>query len=260
MLEKAALSRKRALGYAEKLIEDPKYKDQLKESYLIAGAMRYFLEDYKNARRDFEKGKAVPFHNNELTAEDEKSTEEYLNALIDEFLESQCGQIDMLLAIDSGRQQKAAELLDRYPELVKKTVHLKPTVEIVTFLHFAVRKGKGEIAKLLIAKGADVNARDEKGNTPLFEACQDLPGETQSKDLIKLLLDKGADINARNSKGKTLLHNAVLSGNDNEVKLLLSLGADGSIKDKSGNTPLRYAKKYELKNIIQILQDNGVKE
>ena len=60
-----------------------------------------------------------------------------------------------------------------------------------TPLHFATFKGHKEIAELLIAKGADLNAKDKKGRTPLFGAAQD-----GQKEIAELLIAKGADVNA----------------------------------------------------------------
>jgi ankyrin repeat protein len=49
----------------------------------------------------------------------------------------------------------------------------------------------------LVARGANVNARDKNGNTPLFQDC--------TAEAIKALLDAGADATLRNAAGKTVL-------------------------------------------------------
>ena len=65
---------------------------------------------------------------------------------------------------------------------------------IGTFLHWATAGGQNEIVKLLIAKGADVNATDGDGDTPLHLAGN----TTASTEIAELLISKGADVNAMN--------------------------------------------------------------
>ena len=87
--------------------------------------------------------------------------------------------------------------------------------------------GHLELAKLLIDKGADVNARDKGGRTALMEAA--LEGHFE---LAKLLIDKGADVYAKQKSGWTALMSAAASGDLAMVKLLLEKGAH--INAKSG--------------------------
>ena len=56
------------------------------------------------------------------------------------------------------------------------------------------------MAKLLLDKGADVNAQDEKGNTPLMAAAA-----INNAELCRLLLDKGAVVTLANKAGAALL-------------------------------------------------------
>jgi hypothetical protein len=97
--------------------------------------------------------------------------------------------------------------------------------------------------ELLIAKGADVNARDKEDTTPLFLAAAQSVVNT---DKLKLLMAGGADVDARiqhstNSVdlGMTPLMYAVrYPGNIEAVKLLIAKGADVKAKDNYGKTPL----------------------
>lgn len=62
-----------------------------------------------------------------------------------------------------------------------------------TPLMFAVGRGHANVVKLLIEKGADVNAKNSQGHTPLLYAVLD---EGRNVNIAKLLIDNGADIDA----------------------------------------------------------------
>jgi ankyrin repeat protein len=58
-----------------------------------------------------------------------------------------------------------------------------------------------EMAKLLISKGANVNAKDKAGNTPVHKFISD-----SNKPIVELLIQNGADVYATNENGETPLH------------------------------------------------------
>ena len=71
-----------------------------------------------------------------------------------------------------------------------------------------------------MAKGADVNATDNKQETVLMDAA--MGGNT---DVVKILLSKGVDVNAKNNKGETALSIARGKSFSDVVKLLKAAGA-----------------------------------
>ena len=121
-----------------------------------------------------------------------------------------------------------------------------------TPLYAVAGRGHKEIAELLIAKGADVNPKREDGATPLLIAA--VAGH---KEVAELLIAKGADVNAKDKKGWTLLQHAVMMSKREIVGLLITKGADVNAKvapiDRffKGKTPLDLASKAEIEDLIR---------
>ena len=67
-------------------------------------------------------------------------------------------------------------------------------------MHSAAYYGHKVVAELLIAQGADVNAKSDDGWTPLHDAAS-----MGHKEIVELLLAKGANVNAKNNYGNTPL-------------------------------------------------------
>ncbi|MDR2946302.1 MAG: ankyrin repeat domain-containing protein [Candidatus Adiutrix sp.] len=88
---------------------------------------------------------------------------------------------------------------------------------------------------LLLEAGADVHARDSFEQTPLIEGANGYPG------VVSLLLAAGSDVNAKRDDGTTALMMAAVSGSAESVSLLLGAGADVNAKDNDGQTPLMHA-------------------
>jgi ankyrin repeat protein len=121
-----------------------------------------------------------------------------------------------------------------------------------TPLLIAVTLGNKEIAALLIANGADVNAKDPRGTTPLHGAA--LRGH---KEIVKLLIAKGADVNAKSVDGFTSLHRVVGRGHKEIVELLIANGADVNAKGNYGLTPLLLAALQGHKEVAELLIAKG---
>ena len=119
-----------------------------------------------------------------------------------------------------------------------------------TPLHFAAKNGNRENVESLISTGANVNARNKGGATPLSWAM-DAP------DNAEALLNAGADVDSRGMFGMTILSTAAGQGNVDTVLLLLERGADVNAKDEDGTTPLHVAAMLGTPEMVTILLDAG---
>jgi ankyrin repeat protein len=117
-----------------------------------------------------------------------------------------------------------------------------------TSLHLAAAGLWTDIAGVLLASGADPNAKNRRGATPLHYACDPRPGlggawnPTAQASLIELLVGRGAEIDHGDRGGATALHRAVRARSVAAVRQLLALGArtDRTLK-KSRSLPLHLA-------------------
>lgn len=132
-----------------------------------------------------------------------------------------------------------------------------------TPLMVAAAKNRVEIAKNLIEKKANVNAKDKEGSTPLIFAIVGDPKGSASTEAVKLLLDNNADVNIhRTHDGFTPLMAAVAKNDLTIVKLLLAKGADVNAKSKDGITALIVAAASDNKgsvitDIAKLLLEKG---
>ncbi len=83
-------------------------------------------------------------------------------------------------------------------------------------LHKAVSDGDIEQVKKLIEDGADINAQNDLGRTPIYYAI-----ERNHIDLVKLLISKNADVNAKDLYDNTSLHFAARRGSRELTELLI---------------------------------------
>lgn len=136
-------------------------------------------------------------------------------ALVNTF--STDGFAPLSLAVFFGHQSTVAALLAAGAEV---NIASRETMK-VTPLHSAAAARQLEIARVLLAHGADVNARQaDSGFTPLHEAAAN--GDLE---LAKLLLEKGADINARMKDGQTPLASALSRSQPEMAEWLRQRGA-----------------------------------
>lgn len=133
------------------------------------------------------------------------------------------------------------KLLDEYPantivpstkQMIERVQQAKDTQSLLE----AVKKGNIDLVKSLISSGANINAKDDRGMTPLHEAAY-----YGQREVAKVLIAKGANVNGTDTAGQTSLHIAANFGAKFVPELLLANGASISARDVAGNTPLHAA-------------------
>ena len=125
--------------------------------------------------------------------------------------------------LDSGADTNVRKDYDSAP-----LIELKATTPLI----LAIAVGNIEIIELLLADGADVNAKAESDVTPLL-----LSIFKKDKRITELLLAHGADVNVKMEGGITPLHIAYAVGNKEIIGLLIASGADVNAKMEGGLIP-----------------------
>jgi len=140
----------------------------------------------------------------------------------------------LIMAAENGLNETAQILLAH-----KADVNSKTAKEITALLQ-AVSRDHREMAALLLDSKADTEIKynniGHPGGTVLHYTA-----EHGKKEMAELLLAHGAQVNARDDEGRTALHLAVSGGSSPMVELLLAHEADVNLKDNRGNTALDLA-------------------
>ena len=141
----------------------------------------------------------------------------------------------------AGDAPMVSKICDSHPDIVTKRVKgcwlAQDFGSEATGLHLAASKGHELCCRLLFYAGADIEARDGFGYTPLMQASD--------PDVLKLLLDLQANVHATQDLGSerwTTLHScAYFDWNARAAQLLVSGGADLEAVTRDGHTPLMLA-------------------
>ncbi|VUC26312.1 unnamed protein product [Clonostachys rosea] len=113
-------------------------------------------------------------------------------------------------------------------------------------------RDKRELTEFLLAQGAKF-VKDEIGNTPLHDAVG-----LRCPAVAELMLDHGADVNAPNKDGVTPIHRAAeVDRDDKTIKLLIDRGADISAENNRGETALGIGIMIQPLEVIELLLKKG---
>jgi ankyrin repeat protein len=148
-------------------------------------------------------------------------------------------------AAATGRVERVRELLKKDPTLIKAY-----SPDGWTALH--LNWGNPQIAELLLDGGADINAVSKNRfiATPLQSALA-----AQWTAVARLLIARGANVNCRGDGGFSPLHEAASSGQLEIARLLLDHGAKIDAKTDDGKTPLDIAREFKQDEIVKLLRE-----
>ena len=202
--------------------------------------------------------------------------------------ETEPGKVSFAVKFFQSRNRaffEAAKLGDTLllRKLLDKGIHvnLRQTFSSGTALHLAAMNGRYKAVRLLLSRGADVNAgaldnatalhyAASKGHEHILLMLLESGAEVESKTAmtrstallyattessVLKLLEKGADINSTNNYGVTLLIRAARGNQKAAVRFLLDNGAMISAVDNFGNTALDWAQIRDHKEIVRLLQE-----
>jgi ankyrin repeat protein len=158
---------------------------------------------------------------------------------------------DVFEAAATGRAQRVAAQLAGEPALANAF-----SPDGFTPLGLAAYFGHQDVAEALLARGADPNlaARNPMRVQPLHSAVANRDSAA-ALALAELLLRHGADANARQEGGNTPLHEAAFHGEAALARLLLAYGADPAQANTEGQTPLSLAEKHGHAEVLALLRD-----
>src|SRR5262249_48710931 len=144
--------------------------------------------------------------------------------------------------MDIYRRDLADDLFDAFKRrdllMVSKLLNSNPTLvnaPLQNGMTLLMMTGDNDfqIAKMAVGAGANVNAQDINGNTPLHYAAY-----YNSIGVAELLVSRRAVVDAKNYFGETPLHYAVMQSHNAIASYLVRLGADSNIRNGRGETPL----------------------
>lgn len=155
-------------------------------------------------------------------------------------------ETDILVAAAMGETDEVLRLLGRpLPEAFREHARPEPLV-------WAARGGQVEVARMLLARGADINTWTRWNETALHAAA-----EAGKADMVTFLLQMGADVNDQGGGGRTPLHEAAREGHVEVARRLLAAGARVDQESMYEGTALHVAARAGKTEMVRLLVEAG---
>ena len=157
-------------------------------------------------------------------------------------------QLTFAEACAIGDRRRAIELLDADPSLLQSySEDGFPCAALSVFFRHP------ELARELFERGADVNAQ---ARNPQRVGAVHAAATVGDRETMRLLLDRGADPNARQQVGFTPLHSAANRGDIEMAKLLLQYRADPHARTDDGKDAIDIAQKQDQSAFVEWFRAN----
>ncbi|WP_460987059.1 ankyrin repeat domain-containing protein [Sphingobium sp. TomTYG75] len=154
---------------------------------------------------------------------------------------------NFLKAVKDADGQKVTDLIQKPGSTV---INSRDVTSGETALHLVIARRDNTWLSFLLAKGANPNLADNRGNTPLMNAVQ-----ARFEDGVRTLLAGGAQIDKTNGSGETPLIRAVQIRDIGLVRLLVAQGANADKRDTiAGMSARDYAERdARTSGIVEVL-------
>ena len=155
------------------------------------------------------------------------------------------GNTALHYAVEWGLKKAALSLIEKGANPEAKNANGE------TPLFSAAKTNDPAMTALIVKGGSSIKARDNFGSSPLHTAVR-WDADASVRELVRL----GIDVNAQNVAGKSTLSEAVLAGKLSTAKLLIDSGADINASDNTGRTILMDAIRSRNADVIAMLLSN----
>ena len=160
-------------------------------------------------------------------------------------------ELDLAEAAAVGDAARLRELLGADPATAKERANSR-SADGWPLLHLAAAFADRESVLTLLDAGATV---DQVSQTPMRnQALHALLALSKDAEITRLLIERGADVNAAQTAGYRPLHQAAVAGREDLVRMLLNAGADKMARCDRGKTPAEYARERGHAAVAELLE------